>query len=43
LETYHSQTEPLIAFYKQRNKLKTVDNQPTIEATTAEIYKALGI
>jgi adenylate kinase len=43
LETYHTQTEPLIAFYKQRNKLKTVDNQPTIEATTAEIYKALGI
>lgn len=43
LETYHAQTEPLIAFYKERGKLKTVENQPTIEATTAEIYKALGI
>lgn len=43
LETYHAQTEPLIAFYKERGKLKTVDNQPTIEATTAEICKALGI
>ena len=43
LTTYHEQTEPLIAFYKERGKLKTVDNQPTIEATTAEIYKALGI
>ncbi len=43
LETYHAQTEPLIAFYRERGKLKTVDNQPTIEATTAEIYKALGI
>jgi len=43
LDTYHKQTEPLIAFYKERGKLKTVDNQPTIEATTAEIYKALGI
>lgn len=43
LETYHAQTEPLIAFYKERGKLKTVANQPTIEATTAEIYKALGI
>ncbi len=43
LDTYHKQTEPLIAFYKERGKLKTVDNQPTIEATTAEIEKALGI
>ena len=43
LDTYHAQTEPLIAFYRERGKLKTVDNQPSIEATTAEIYKALGI
>ncbi|MGM9615256.1 MAG: adenylate kinase [Oscillospiraceae bacterium] len=43
LDTYHKQTEPLIAFYNERGKLKTVDNQPTIEATTAEIEKALGI
>lgn len=43
LATYHAQTEPLIAFYRERGKLRTVDNQPTIEATTAEIEKALGI
>ena len=43
LETYHTQTEPLLAFYRERGKLRTVENQPTIEATTAEIYKALGI
>ena len=43
LRTYHEQTEPLIAFYKARGKLKTVDNQPSIEATTAEIIKTLGI
>ena len=43
LDTYHKQTEPLIAFYQERGKLKTVENQPTIEATTAEINKALGI
>ena len=43
LKTYHEQTEPLIAFYKERGKLKTVQNQPSIEATTAEIEKALGI
>ena len=43
LETYHRETEPLKAFYAARGKLKTVDNQPTIEATTAEIVKALGL
>ena len=43
LETYHKETEPLKAFYAERNKLKSVDNQPTIEATTAAIRKALEI
>ena len=43
LATYHAETEPLKAFYDKRGKLKTVDNQPTIEATTAEIYRVLGL
>lgn len=43
LETYHKETEPLKAFYAERNKLVAVMNQPTIEATTAEINKELGI
>ena len=43
LEVYHKETEPLKAFYAERGKLKSVENQPTIEATTAEIEKALGI
>ena len=43
LSTYHEQTEPLIEFYRQRGKLRIVENQPTIEATTAEIENALGI
>lgn len=43
LEVYHRETEPLKAFYAERGKLKSVENQPTIEATTAEIEKALGI
>ncbi len=43
LDTFHTQTKPLNAFYEKRGKLKTVMNQPTIEATTAEIDKALGI
>ena len=43
LSTYHSETEPLKAFYAERSKLITVQGQPTIEATTAAIQKALGI
>lgn len=43
LVTYHRETEPLKDFYAQRNKLKVVDNQPTIELTTAAICKALEI
>ena len=43
LEVYHKETEPLKDFYSVRGRLKSVENQPTIEATTAEIEKALGI
>ena len=43
LEVYHTETEPLKAFYEQRGKLKAVENQSTIEATTAEICRVLGI
>lgn len=43
LETYHRDTEPLKSFYDERGLLKTVENQPSIEATTAEIRAVLGI
>ena len=43
LATFHKETEPLKAFYAERGKLKTVDNQPTIEATTEVIKATLGI
>ena len=43
LATYHADTEPLKAFYEAEGKLISVDNQPTVELTTAEIKKALGI
>ena len=43
LRTYHEQTEPLLAFYKERGKLRTVENRPSIEENTAEIMKVLGI
>lgn len=43
LDTYHAETEPLKAFYAQRGKLVSVDNQPGIAATTEVIVKALGL
>ena len=43
LTTYHRDTEPLKAFYAERGKLVTVDNQPSIEGTTEVIRKALEI
>ena len=43
LLTYHRDTEPLKAFYAERGVLRTVDNQPSIEATTEVIRKVLGI
>ena len=43
LEVFHKETEPLKDFYAERGKLKTVENQPSIEATTAAIRETLGI
>ena len=43
LVTYHKETEPLKEFYAQRGLLKAVENQPSIEETTAAIRRALGI
>jgi adenylate kinase len=43
LEVYAKETAPLVDFYKARGVLKPVANQPSIEATTAEVMKALGM
>ena len=43
LEVYHAETAPLVEFYRARGILKPVANQPSIEATTAEVLKALGM
>ena len=43
LTVYHTETEPLKDFYAKRGNLKSVNNQPTIEATTAVVAAALGI
>ena len=43
LEVYHAETEPLKDFYQARGLVRTVDNQPTIEATTQAVLQALGL
>lgn len=43
LEIYHRETEPLKSFYEERGKLLSVNNQPSIEATTVAICEILGI
>ncbi len=42
LSTYHTQTEPLLKFYKEKGLLKTVNGQDGIESTTREVLKVLG-
>ncbi len=43
LKVYYAETAPLVDFYKARGILKTVANQPSIEATTVEVLAALGM
>jgi adenylate kinase len=43
LDTFHRETEPLLAYYEGRGKLRRVDNQPSIEETTAAIRSALEL
>ena len=42
LEVYHKETEPLKGFYAERGLLKSVENQPTLAATSQAILRALG-
>ena len=41
LETYHRETEPLKAFYAERNLLLTVEGQDEVADTTALVFQAL--
>ena len=43
LEVYHAETEPLKEFYAKRGKLKTVDSQEELDATTTLVFQALGL
>ena len=42
LATYHSQTEPLKAFYAEKGLLVTVEGQEEVADTTALVFEALG-
>jgi len=41
LNIYHLETEPLLEFYRSKQKLITVDGSPPIEAVTDELIKVL--
>jgi len=43
LETYHAQTEPLIEYYRGKGNLLDVAGQNSIEETTTEVFKSLGM
>lgn len=42
LETYHSQTEPLLNYYAEKGMLRTAKGQEEISDTTAEVLRVLG-
>lgn len=42
LDTYHKETEPLKAYYAEKGILHVVENQATLEDTTAKILEVLG-
>ena len=42
LETYHRETEPLKTYYAEKGILHVVENQKTLEETTAKILEVLG-
>lgn len=41
LKTYHTQTEPLIEYYKGKGMLKVAEGKDTIDDTTKEVLKSL--
>lgn len=43
LSVYHKQTEPLVEFYKNLGILAVVESKKSVERTTEEAFKALGV
>ncbi|MGI9437576.1 MAG: adenylate kinase [Geminicoccaceae bacterium] len=42
LASYHSQTAPLLPYYRDKNVLKTVDGMAEIDAVTEQIFKEIS-
>ena len=42
LETYHSQTKPILPFYESRKMLKTVNGMASMDEVTRQILAVLG-
>lgn len=42
LKVYHSQTEPLVNYYKDRGKLVTIDGEKSLEEITEKILEEIG-
>lgn len=42
LETYHSQTAPILPYYQASNRLRIVDGMADMDTVTSEICKILG-
>lgn len=43
LKIYHEQTEPVINYYQKNGKLVVVNGRESLEDTTADVFKALGV
>ena len=43
LKIYHMETEPLISFYSERGKLRTVEGTGSVAETTKLVFETLGI
>lgn len=43
LVVYHTETEPLVKFYEERNLLVKAEGKKQIESTSREVRKALGL
>lgn len=41
LDIYHKETEPLVNYYKAQGKLKIIEGQDTVAATTEAVFKAI--
>jgi len=43
LKVYHEQTEPVINYYQKNGKLVVVNGRESLEDTTADVFKAIGV